>query len=269
MDDSSITMEDYILNLTGDACWNDQIFDNRKLTINGKGRLNNWKLAVKGKTGRKLNAGNIESLQFVETKFPTIIYDDSLCYKESPLQNSSQIFDDKSELFLPNTDYCTYMSEKKIFKKRFAKNEKFEILKIDTNLFSYELPKFEKTKIHNESRNFGKDYSDIGLCNTSSLDYNLNFDKLKNLFVSNHGINYYSLNNEIMIYIQTVVPFILMLNLYIPFDPKLVYKEKVLRMPRYIPYLNFVHWHNNTAHLNILSVVSLTYENLLTVNEFR
>ena len=260
MDDSSITMEDYILNLTGEACWNDQIFDN-------------WKLAVKGKTRRKLNAGNIECLQFFEIKFPAIIYDDSLCYKESPLQNSSQIFDDKSELFLPNTDYCTYMSEKKIFKKRFAKKEKFDILKIDTNLFSYELPKFENTEIHNESRNFGKDYSDIGLCNTSSLDYNLNFDKLKNLFVSNHGINYYSLNNEIMIYIQTVVPFILMLNLYIPygipFDPKLVYKEKVLRRPRYVPYLNFVHWHNNTAHLNILSAVSLTYENLLTVNEFR
>ena len=126
MDDSSITMEDYILSLTEEVCWNNQIFDN-------------WKLAVKGKTRRKLNAGNIECLRLFEIKFPAIKYDDSLCYKESPLQNSSQIFDDTSELSLPNTDYCMYMSEKKIFKKRFAKKMKFEVLKIDTNLFSYYL----------------------------------------------------------------------------------------------------------------------------------
>ena len=123
--------------------------------------------------------------------------------------------DDKSELSLPKTDYCMYMSEKKIFKKRFAKKKKFEVLKINTNLFSYELPNFENTEINDEGCNFSENYSDIVLCNRSSLDYNLNFNKLKTLFVSNYGINYYLLNNEIIIYINTVIPIILMLNLYI------------------------------------------------------
>ena len=108
-----------------------------------------------------------------------------------------------------------YMSEKKIFKKRFAKMKKFEVLKIDTNLFSYESPNFENTEINDESCNFSGHSSDIALCNTSSLDCNLNFNKLKTLFISNHGINYYLLNNEIIIYINTVIPIILMLNLYI------------------------------------------------------
>ena len=53
-------MEDYILNVTGEACWNDQIFDNWRLEINGMDR-------------RELCAGNIECLQFFETKFPTMI----------------------------------------------------------------------------------------------------------------------------------------------------------------------------------------------------
>ena len=146
---------------------------------------------------------------------PAILYNNSLSLKESSLRDVSQILDDKSELSLPKTDYCMYMSEKKIFKKRFAKKMKFEVLKADTNLFSYESPNFENTEIDNESCNFSENYSDIVLCNRSSLDYNLNFNKLKTLFVSNYGINYYLLNNEIIIYINTVIPIILMLNLYI------------------------------------------------------
>ena len=89
------------------------------------------------------------------------------------------------DYLLPKSDYYMFMSEKKIFKKRFAKKEKFDILKIDTNLFSYESPNFENTEIDDVGCNFSENSSDIALCNTSSLDYNLNFNKLKTLFVSN------------------------------------------------------------------------------------
>ena len=87
---------------------------------------------------RELSEGNIECLRFFEFKSPAILYDDSLSYKESSLQDSSLKFNDKCELSLPNTKNIG-MSEKKISKKRFAKKENFDILKIDTNLFSYEL----------------------------------------------------------------------------------------------------------------------------------
>lgn len=122
------------------------------------------------------------------------------------------------------------MSEKKIFKKQFAKKEKFDILKIDTNLFSYELPKFENTKINNESYDFSNNFSEIVLCNISSPNHDLDFDKLKMSFISNHGMNHYLVNNEIVIRNKTVISTILYLNLFIPygipFDPKLVCKEK-------------------------------------------
>ena len=148
MDGSSITMEDYILNLTGKACWDDQIFDD-------------WKFAIKCKMRKEINEGNIGCLRFFELKFPAIIYNDSLNYKESPSQDSLLKLDNKSELSLPTTDYCKDVSDKKFFKKRFAKKEKFDILKIDTNLFSYELPKFENTEINNESCAFSKNFSNI------------------------------------------------------------------------------------------------------------
>ena len=114
-------MEDYILNLTGKVRWNDQIF-------------NDWKFSTKGKMSKELSEGNIGCLRFFELKFPAIIYNDSLSYKEIPSQDSLHKSDYKSELSLPTTDYCRVMSEKKFFKKRFAKKEKFYILKIDTNL---------------------------------------------------------------------------------------------------------------------------------------
>lgn len=210
-------MEDYILNLTRKACWDDQIFDD-------------WKFAIKCKMRKELNEDNIGCLRFFELKFPAIIYNDSLSYKESPSQDSILKLDNKSELSLPTTDYCMDMFENKIFKKRFAKKENFDILKIDTNLFSYELPKFENTKINNESYEFGNNFSDIVLCNVSSPNHDLDFDKLKTSFISNHGMNYYLVNNEIMIRNKTDIPITLYLNLFIPygipFDPKLVYKEK-------------------------------------------
>ena len=52
---------------------------------------------------RELSEGNIECLRFFEFKSPAILYDDSLSYKESSLQDSSLKFNDKCELSLPNT----------------------------------------------------------------------------------------------------------------------------------------------------------------------
>ena len=88
-------------------------------------------------------------------------------------------FDDNCELSLPEFYYYMVMSEKKVFKRRFAKNEKFDIMKIDTNLISYESPNFENTELNNESCDFSENFSEIVLCNTLPLSHNLNFYKLK------------------------------------------------------------------------------------------
>ena len=48
------------------------------------------------------------------------------------------------------------MSEKKFFKKQFAKKENFDLLKIDINIFSFELPNVENTEISYESCNLVK-----------------------------------------------------------------------------------------------------------------
>ena len=54
---------------------------------------------------------------------PAILYNNSLSLKESSLRDVSQILDDKSELSLPKTDCCMFMSENKIFSKRFLKRK--------------------------------------------------------------------------------------------------------------------------------------------------
>ena len=211
MDGSSITMEDYILNLTGKACWDDQIFDD-------------WKFSIKGKMSKELSEGNIGCLRFFELKFPAIIYNDSLNYKERPSQDSCYKSNYKSELSFPITYYCKVMSEKKIFKKRFTKKEEFGILKDDKIVLSYKLLKFKNAKIHNKSC----DYLDNILYEISSLVCILNSDELNFVFVFNHETNYYSLNKEIMTYIKSVVPIILVnphIPYGIPFDTKFVYKE--------------------------------------------
>ena len=112
--------------------------------------------------------------------------------------------------------------------KKYAQLERYR-------LFSYTLPKFKNTGIRNESCDSSKDSSDIVLCDTSFLNHDLKFSKLKTLFVSDHETNYYLSNNEIMIPHKTGIPIALILNSYtpygIPFDPNWCIRKSVAITP--------------------------------------
>ncbi|GJV48619.1 hypothetical protein Tco_1438831 [Tanacetum coccineum] len=92
----------------------------------------NWETAKYGKINY---IGDINYLRFFETKFPAIVYDDAL---------SSQHVDEvnwKNETSLSEYDDGKYnaISERKAIKKRFSKKEKFNILSIDKDQFSYDI----------------------------------------------------------------------------------------------------------------------------------
>ncbi|GJX07613.1 hypothetical protein Tco_0195545 [Tanacetum coccineum] len=130
MDNPNITMEEYIQYETEKALINNQVY--------------NWKTA---KYGKIWYIEDINYLIFFETKFPAIVYNDAL-KSESEFSAeptiSSQHVDEvnwKNETSLLECDYEEYnfISERKALKKRFSKKEKFNILSIDKDLFSYEI----------------------------------------------------------------------------------------------------------------------------------
>ncbi|GJT26155.1 retrovirus-related pol polyprotein from transposon TNT 1-94 [Tanacetum coccineum] len=116
MEDPDITMEEYV-----------QYETEKSLRI---GKVYNWETAKYDKIDY---LGDIDYLRFFETKFPAIIYDDAL---------SSQHVDEvnwNNETSL--SKYCdeNVISKRKALNKRLSKKEKFNILNIDIDLYSYDI----------------------------------------------------------------------------------------------------------------------------------
>ncbi|GJU71728.1 hypothetical protein Tco_1263133 [Tanacetum coccineum] len=103
-----------------------------------------------GMTNWCLEDVDINILRFFESKFPAIVYNDALKL-ESNFPSESEL---KTETNLdimtssPEFNYETYTSkaERKTFKKRFSKKEKFNLLEIAEDLFSYEIPSANNLK---------------------------------------------------------------------------------------------------------------------------
>ncbi|GJU46633.1 hypothetical protein Tco_1203899 [Tanacetum coccineum] len=113
-----VTMEEYVQYKTEKALRNNQAY--------------NWETA---KYDKIWYIEDINYLRFFETKFPAIVYDDAL---------SSQHVDKvnwKNETSLSGHEDEKYnvISKRKVLKKQFSKKEKFNILSIDEDLFSYDI----------------------------------------------------------------------------------------------------------------------------------
>ncbi|GJT13178.1 hypothetical protein Tco_0860220 [Tanacetum coccineum] len=134
----------------------------------------NWETA---KYGNINYIGDINYLRYFERKFLAIVYDDAL---------SSQHVDEvnwKNETSLSEYDDGKYntISESKALKKRFSKKEKFNILSIDKDLFSYDIFYVNELKLDKDN---GEDKIGVDLAvyeNYSKSNYVqvLNVDSLK------------------------------------------------------------------------------------------
>ncbi|GJT79739.1 hypothetical protein Tco_0917624 [Tanacetum coccineum] len=130
MDNPGTIMEEYVQ------------YETEKALRNGK--VYNWETAKYGKINY---IEDISYLRFFETKFPAIVYDDALKvesdFSSKPVLNFELInnVNLENKTSLPKCDYDEhyFLSERKALKKQFSKKEKFNILNIDEDLFSYEI----------------------------------------------------------------------------------------------------------------------------------
>ncbi|GKC24674.1 hypothetical protein Tco_1026824 [Tanacetum coccineum] len=118
MDDPVMTMEEYVRYKPEKALRNNQVY--------------NWETAKYGKINY---IGDINYLRFFETKFPAIVYDDALSSQHIDKAN----WKNKTSLFEHDDEKYNIKSKRKALKKRFSKKEKFNILSIDEDLFSYDI----------------------------------------------------------------------------------------------------------------------------------
>ncbi|GJV58878.1 hypothetical protein Tco_1464978 [Tanacetum coccineum] len=118
MDDPDMTMEEYVRYKPEKALRNNQVY--------------NWETAKYGKINY---IGDINYLIFFETKFPAIVYDDALSSQHIDKAN----WKNKTSLFEHDDEKYNIISKRKALKKRFSKKEKFNILSIDEDLFSYDI----------------------------------------------------------------------------------------------------------------------------------
>ncbi|GJX30102.1 hypothetical protein Tco_0238181 [Tanacetum coccineum] len=106
-----------------------------------------------------LDIGDINYLRFFETKFLAIVYDDALKsdleFSSKPTLSSQHVdeIDWKNKTSLSEYDNEEYnvISKRKAKKKRFSKKEKFNILSIDKDLFSYDIFSFNDLKLDKDN----------------------------------------------------------------------------------------------------------------------
>ncbi|GKB79972.1 hypothetical protein Tco_0946867 [Tanacetum coccineum] len=104
----------------------------------------NWETA---KYGKIWYIEDINYLRFFETKFPAIVYDDALKseleFSSEPTLSSQHVdkvnWKNKTSLSEYDDEEYNVISKRKDLKKRFSKKEKFNILSIDKDLFSYDI----------------------------------------------------------------------------------------------------------------------------------
>ncbi|GJX50326.1 hypothetical protein Tco_0277171 [Tanacetum coccineum] len=118
IDNPYITIEEYVEYETEKALRNNQVY--------------NWETA---KYGKIEYIKDINYLRFFETKFPAIVYDDALSSQHIDKAN----WKNKTSLFEHDDEKYNIKSKRKALKKRFSKKEKFNILSIDEDLFSYDI----------------------------------------------------------------------------------------------------------------------------------
>ncbi|GJY23671.1 hypothetical protein Tco_0397329 [Tanacetum coccineum] len=124
MDNPDITMEEYL--------W----YETEKALRNGK--VYNWETTKYGKINY---IEDITYLKIFETKFPAIVYDDALSSEPTLSSQHVDIVNWKNEtsLFEYDNEKYNVISERKALKKRSSKKEKFNILSINNDLFSYDI----------------------------------------------------------------------------------------------------------------------------------
>ncbi|GKA93945.1 hypothetical protein Tco_0815931 [Tanacetum coccineum] len=118
------------------------MFETEKALRNGE--VYNWKNAKYGKINWCLEDVDADVLRFFEIKFSAIVYNDTLKLKSDLSSEPSLNYDinlkSETSLLECNFEKCNFKAERKSLKKRFSKKEKFDILNIGENLFSYDTP---------------------------------------------------------------------------------------------------------------------------------
>ncbi|GKF62751.1 hypothetical protein Tco_0182805, partial [Tanacetum coccineum] len=132
---------------------------------------------------------------------------------------------------MPKCNYVKYdfMGDRKALKKRFSKKEKFNILNIAEDLFSYEIPYANNLQLDK-----GNDDDKIGIKRFSRdiyadtyVDENgkTSHDTISDSFTTKAFV----INIMIQKYFNEGMPLNIIKNLYvpfgIPFDPKMFYKD--------------------------------------------
>ncbi|GJT86613.1 hypothetical protein Tco_1068330 [Tanacetum coccineum] len=259
MDTPCTTMEEYVQFETEKALRNNQVY--------------NWETAKHGKTSWCLDTVDINILIFFETKFLAIAYNDALKlesdFSSKPTLNSQLVdnvnWENKTSLPEYDNEEYNFISERKSLKKRFSKKENFNILSIDEDLFSYEIPSdndFQLDKGNDDNKiaikqSLGEIFvetlhsiiDDDTYAHVSNELRKTSYDTISKIFTSETFIKELSINIMIWNYFNDGMLLNIVKSLYvpigIPFDPKLFYKddgytsiiqfcELMLRRPRYV-----------------------------------
>ncbi|GJU73850.1 hypothetical protein Tco_1265255 [Tanacetum coccineum] len=161
------------------------------------GKVYNWETVKYGMINWCLDDVDIDILIFFEPKFPAIIYNDALKvepnFLSKPKLNCNGNLDNMTSS--PEFNYKIYKSkvERKSLKKWFSKKEKFNILNIDKDLFSYEIPSANNLQLDkgNDDDKIGVELFSIDSLNKPMGD---TIDISFNTYVSDEAYLYFNLN---------------------------------------------------------------------------